>query len=1048
MDYASMKSEADQEWVSLSNLSQPLIHIGMGTCGLAAGAGEVFAEAGSTVKQLGILCRVVGVGCIGMCYAEPMMAIRMPGQPFVFYGDLTPERAREILTSYLVDDDPRSDWALCTRGDGRIEGIPTFDELPMIRHQVRIALRNCGLIDPDNINHYIACGGYAGLHRALQDKPEAVVEQITRSGLRGRGGAGFSTGMKWGFAAKEPGQHKYFICNADEGDPGAFMDRSLLEGDPHAVLEGMVIGAYAIGADLGYVYVRAEYPLAIERLRTALGQMELRGLLGKNILGSGFNFEIKIKEGAGAFVCGEETALIGSIQGARGTPRARPPFPAHSGLNGLPTNINNVETLSNVSAILERGASWYAGFGTEKSRGTKTFSLAGNIRRPGLIEVPMGIELGTIIHDIGGGVPGGKKLKAVQTGGPSGGCIPVTLLNLPVDYESLAQAGSIMGSGGMVVMDEDTCMVDMARYFLTFTHSESCGKCMPCRLGTGRMLDVLEDICQGRGEPADLPLLEKLGESMSGAALCGLGQTAANPVLTTMRYFRSEYDAHVRRHECPAVACASMFKAPCQHACPLGTDVPAYVALVGEDRLEDAYQVLLQTNPFPAVCGRVCDHLCQLKCRRASVNEAVGIRNLKRYVTDHGAAPVMKVLSPARRERVAIIGGGPAGLSAARELRLRGYGVTVYEVLPHAGGMLRYAIPEYRLPTEVLDREIDAILDLGVELKTSCRVGEDESWLRIMDRYDAVFLAVGSQKSAGLRIPGEDLDGVQGAVEFLRGVQQTGSADVGRRVAVIGGGNSAIDAARTAVRLGAQEVHVLYRRLEADMPAQSDEIEAAVAEGIDIQCLVSPVGLEERDGKVTGVTCQRMSLGPYDASGRKTPVPIDDSVYEVQADLVLVAIGQATQLPFRSRVGGVNTSKRGLVALDEWTMAGTSHPRVFAGGDVVTGPDTVVRAIASGFWAAEEIDAAIRLAGQEAPYCAPRTDGIAIPGITDNTDDDSLQEIMPLMPAEKRRQGFAEVEQGYTVDQARREAGRCLRCDVGAAEEVETPMPAEISARQ
>jgi len=558
MDYASAKAKADREWDSLANLAEPLIHVGMGTCGRAAGAEKVLERIEMTVRRLGIPCRIMQVGCIGMCYLEPMIAVRKPGRPFIYYGDLSPDRSEDILSRYLGDDDPVACRALCSLGEDSVDGILRFEDLPMVRPQVRIATRNCGLIDPENIDHYIARGGYNGLHKALRMKSEAVVDQIKRSGLRGRGGAGFATGVKWEFARNAPGRTKYLICNADEGDPGAFMDRSLLEGDPHAVLEGMAIGAYAIGAEQCYVYIRAEYPLAIKRLQNALKQMRLYGLLGENILGSDFRLSIEIKEGAGAFVCGEETALMASIQGARGTPRPRPPFPAQAGLWGQPTNINNVETLSNVSAIMERGAEWYAGFGTEKSRGTKTFSLAGNVERTGLIEVPMGIELGRIIHDIGGGVPGGKKLKAVQTGGPSGGCLPERMLNLPVDYESLAEAGSIMGSGGMVVMDEDTCMVDMARYFLSFTHSESCGKCMPCRLGTGEMLETLEDICQGRGSPSDPELLAKLAGAIQKGSLCGLGQTAPNPVLTTIRYFRSEYDAHINEKECPGAVCPKL----------------------------------------------------------------------------------------------------------------------------------------------------------------------------------------------------------------------------------------------------------------------------------------------------------------------------------------------------------------------------------------------------------------------------------------------------------------------------------------------------------
>ncbi|UCF95096.1 MAG: SLBB domain-containing protein, partial [Desulfobacterales bacterium] len=462
MNYPALKTKADKEWNWLAHLPQPLIQIGMGTCGRASGAQEVLTSAAKALKELNLLARIQEVGCIGMCYLEPMMAVRKPDGPFIVYGNLTSDQTVKILTRYLKENDPCAQWAICTMGSQGIANIPRFEDHPMIRPQVRIALRNCGIIDPSNILHYIARGGYSGLNRALAMKPEDVIAEIKNSGLRGRGGAGFPTGLKWGFTHQAPGRTKYIVCNADEGDPGAFMDRALLEGDPHSVLEGLLIGAYAIGASEGYIYVRAEYPLAIERLEKAISAMESYRLLGKHVMGSRFGFEISIKQGAGAFVCGEETALLASIQGGRGMPRSRPPFPAQSGLWDKPTNINNVETFSNVSAILARKAEWYAQYGTEKSKGTKTFSLAGKVERTGLIEVPMGTTLKEIIYQIGGGAPRGKTIKGVQTGGPSGGCIPAHLFELSVDYESLTGAGSIMGSGGMVVMDEDTCMVDMA----------------------------------------------------------------------------------------------------------------------------------------------------------------------------------------------------------------------------------------------------------------------------------------------------------------------------------------------------------------------------------------------------------------------------------------------------------------------------------------------------------------------------------------------------------------------------------------------------------
>ncbi|GAI04243.1 unnamed protein product, partial [marine sediment metagenome] len=511
------------------------------------------------LKRHDIEAVISQVGCIGLCYAEPLVDIIKPGRPRICYGHIITEQVSQLIEDYIIKDNPRPDLALGTIGDGSIEGIPKLFDLPMLKPQVRIALRNCGHIDPENINHYIASGGYSSLNKALKMKPEEIIEEIKNSGLRGRGGAGFPTGQKWEFCRNAPGIEKYVICNAEEGDPGAFMDRSLLEGDPHAVLEGMLIGAYAIGATEGYIYILAEYPLAIERLKLALKQMEEYGLLGDNILNSGFNFHIKIKEGAGAYVCGEETALMMSIEGKRGMPRSRPPFPAQSGLWGRPTNINNVETWANVPAILQKGGEWYAAYGTERSKGTKTFALAGNVNRTGLIEVPMGITLREIVYNIGGGIPDGKRFKAIQTGGPSGGVLPASLQDLSVDYESLTQAGSIMGSGSMVVMDEDTCMVDIARYFLSFTQAESCGKCIPCRLGTKQMLNILEDITNGKGKPDDLDLLLELCETVKLGSLCGLGQTAPNPVLTTLRYFGDEYEDHIKRHHCAAAVCNKKF---------------------------------------------------------------------------------------------------------------------------------------------------------------------------------------------------------------------------------------------------------------------------------------------------------------------------------------------------------------------------------------------------------------------------------------------------------------------------------------------------------
>ena len=493
-------------------------------------------------------------GCHGFCQQGPIVVVEPEG---TFYSQVEIKDAAEIVESHLQNNQQVE--RLFYKDPLTGEAIPCYRDIPFYSRQERSILRNCGNISPEEIDDYIAAGGYEAIKKVLQGmRPEQIVEEVKKSGLRGRGGGGFSTGTKWEFCFKADGDEKYVICNADEGDPGAFMDRSLLEADPHALLEGMTIAGYTIGAKLGYIYVRAEYPLAVKRLRTAIAQARERGYLGENILEQGFDFDVEVFLGAGAFVCGEETALIASIEGRRGMPRHRPPFPANSGLRGKPTLLNNVKTYTYVPIIINRGADWFAGIGTEKSSGTAVFALTGKVANCGLIEVPMGITMREIIYEIGGGIPDGKEFKAVQTGGPSGGCLPASHLDNPIDYDSLNAAGSIMGSGGMVVMDETTCMVDIARYFLDFTQKETCGECIPCRLGTKQMLDMLVDITEGKGKPEDIDLLVDMGEAIKKGSLCGLGQTAPNPVLTTIRYFRDEYEAHINDGKCPALVCKAL----------------------------------------------------------------------------------------------------------------------------------------------------------------------------------------------------------------------------------------------------------------------------------------------------------------------------------------------------------------------------------------------------------------------------------------------------------------------------------------------------------
>jgi len=554
--FQEIKNRAESRWEELWHSGKPVILVGTATCGRAAGALDVLQAIKDELDRQKLDCHLVEVGCMGHCYAEPIVIISKPGYSPIAYGHVNPVVAESLIKEFILGDNPCLEFVLAALEKNEL--IPSFSEFPRAEYEKKIILKNCGYIDPERVEHYIANGGYQSLVKVLDTPPEEIIDEVKKSGLRGRGGAGFPTGKKWEICRHARGRPKYVVCNGDEGDPGAFMDRTILESDPHSVLEGMVIAGYAIGASHGYIYIRAEYPLAVHRVEVALRQARELKFLGKNILGSDFNFDIELFQGSGAFVCGEETALIASIEGNPGMPHYRPPYPAASGLYGKPTLINNVKTLAYTRHVVENGAEWLTSIGTKESKGTAVFALAGKIVNTGLTEVPMGTTLRQVIFDVGSGIPGGKSFKAVQIGGPSGGCLPESALDLPIDFDSLSEAGAMMGSGGMVVLDEDDCMVEIARYFLEFTQRESCGKCTFCRLGTKQMLEALGEITKGKGKVEDVDMLNELAADIKAGALCGLGKTAPNPVLSTLRYFREEYEAHIKEGRCPALMCQEL----------------------------------------------------------------------------------------------------------------------------------------------------------------------------------------------------------------------------------------------------------------------------------------------------------------------------------------------------------------------------------------------------------------------------------------------------------------------------------------------------------
>ena len=1042
------------------------IVIPAGTCGIASGAGDLIREAQRAIlaNHLTGTVRLRITGCHGFCQMEPSLLVEPQHS---FYPKLDRKDVGRIIDAARKGEVVEE---LLYREPGTTRRYRDQEEISFFKGQTQILLGANQRIDPIRITDYIREAGYGALVKILDNpKPESIIDAVQKSGLRGRGGAGFPTGRKWELArtAGKGSAQRFVVCNADEGDPGAYMDRSVLEGNPHAIIEGLVIAAIAIGATRGIIYVRSEYPLAIKHAQIALRQARDMGLLGEDILGSGIRFDVDIVQGAGAFVCGEETALIRSIEGWMGEPRQRPPYPIAKGIFGHPTCINNVETLANVPYIIRQGGGAFAGIGIEGNTGTKIFSLVGKIRNTGLVEVPLGTPIKEVVYEIGGGPVGKTRIKAVQTGGPSGGCIPASLFDLPISYDSLTEAGSIMGSGGMIVMDENTCMVDVAKYFMNFLKDESCGKCLTCRKGTQRMHEILEEITLGRGTPGHVDLLEELAQVVKDTTMCGLGQSAPNPVLSTLRYFREEYRRHIEDKRCDAFVCKHLVGAPCQGACPVDTEPWRYIALVEKGQYEQAYRIIRRANPFPAVSARVCDRKCEHRCSLGvGGGESIAVRAMKRFVTDRVDPsvyrPEVHAATNGPPKKVAVVGAGPAGLTAAHELSLLGYKVTVFEAEQEAGGMLACSLPAYRLPRRIVREEIKTLMNENITLEHGVVLGRDTTIERLFaDGFQAVFLALGAHKSWRLELEGEDVDGVYPSMPFLKAFNLRGEQLARGHVGIVGGGNSAVDAARVALRQkDVTSVTLLYRRTRDEMPAyeeeveaaleegvtietlvspvkihvRQEEIEAAIREGVELETLVSPIRIYSREGRLVGIECVRNRLGELDASGRRRPIPVSGTEFALSLDTLIVAIGERPESEALASMG-VAVDKAGRVTIDPKTLA-TSRAGVFAGGDLVTGPNTVIDAIAAGKKAARVVDRYLR--GEPvADSPDPKLPTVFLePAVVDDEElENATRAVPPVRPVEERRKNFKEVEMTLSEDQARAEARRCLRCDLAFTQE-------------
>lgn len=966
---------------------------------------------------------IIETGCMGVCALGPVLVIMPDG---VLYTEVNSEKAAEIFQAHIIDGQVKEEFTFLDLEKDVY--VPKIGEIDFISNQTRIVLRNCGLIDHSSIEAYIAHDGYAATAKALKSmSAKAVIEEVKRSTLRGRGHGNLPVGIDWEERMNARSGQKYIVCDADDGDSKTSLNRSILEGDPHSVLEGMILAGYGIGANKGYIYISPEYSLVHDCLSTAIKQARDYGLLGQNILESGFEFDLEINFGAGSFVCGEDSSLLASIEGKRGEAQEKNQFSLERRLFAKPTIVHNVETFANVPQIIFRGADWYTQYGTDNCKGTMALSLAGDIVNKGIIEVPMGISLGEVLYKFGGGIPDGKSLKAVQVGGPSGQLIPKGLLNTPMDYDSWEIFQTVMSSGELNVMSEDSCMVDTAKRSLEVIQDQSCGKCTPCRIGTQRLLEILDRITKGEGRTGDIELLEELSESIQLSSMCSFGENAANPVLSTIKYFRGEYEEHIRHKYCSAGACADLVGSPCENACPAGINVPGYMGLISEGKYIDAYHLIRRENPFPAVCGRICTRPCESKCRRAQLDEAIAIADLKRFVSDCAFElenPLREEnLLPKKGKSIGIIGAGPSGLTCGYYLARLGYEVDVYEAHALAGGVLAFGIPEYRLPNDTLNREINLIEQAGVNIHLNTEIGKNIQFTELKNKHDAIYIATGSQIANKIDVTGENLSGVIHGLDFLRSVNLGRNVQVGDVVAVIGGGNTAIDAARTALRMGAQKVMLLYRRSIEDMPADIREIHEAIEEGIQIMPLVAPVRFIGSKDKIEEIECVRMELGLFDSGGRRRPKAQEGSNFSLKVDTVIPAVSQSSDLPF-VRDNEVGTTQWGTLLTDKDNQM-TTLEGVFAGGDVARGPDVAIHAIADGKKAAVSID--LFLGGKG---ILNKGEAIEFPVAN---DEDALHEHeryeIEILAPETRNKSFAEVGRGYHKLKAIAESMRCLRCD-------------------